>query len=85
VSASAAEADTAGGESLFPEDRPDIPTDDWDDQDLLTKDEASLRLEHSAKLIRAQLEQVRTNDPGAGQALEEQLGRIERVLANIRR
>ena len=74
--------DDASG-SLFPENRPDIPTDDWDDQDLLTKDEAALRLEHSAALLRAQL--AETSDPAAAGELEEQLGRIERVLANIRR
>jgi hypothetical protein len=68
--------------SLFPESRPDIPTDDWDDQDLLTKDEAVLRLEHSADLIRGQL--AETSDPAVVAELEEQIARIERVLANIR-
>jgi hypothetical protein len=74
--------DDASG-SLFPENRPDIPTDDWDDQDLLTKDEAALRLEHSADLIRGQLAEA--SDPAVVAELEEQIARIERVLANIRR
>jgi hypothetical protein len=69
--------------SLFPENRPDIPADDWDDQDLLTKDEAALRLEHSAALLRTQL--AGTSDPAVAAELGEQITRIERVLANIRR
>jgi hypothetical protein len=69
---------------LFPESRPDVPTDDWDDQDLLTKDEASLRLEHSARLARTELAQLGSSDPVATAALEDQIRKIEAVLKNIR-
>jgi hypothetical protein len=75
---------SVGGGSLFPESRPDIPTDDWDDQDLLTKDEASLRLEHSARLARTELAQLGGSDPVAAAALEDQIRKIELVLKNIR-
>jgi hypothetical protein len=69
--------------SLFPENRPDIPADDWDDQDLLTKDEAALRLEHSAALARTEL--AKTSDPVAVAELQQQIARIDRALGNIRR
>jgi hypothetical protein len=79
-------SEEVGGGSLFPESRPDIPTDDWDDQDLLTKDEAALRLEHSAKLARAELAAIRAanGSDSAAAALEDQLRKIEAVLKNIR-
>jgi hypothetical protein len=66
--------------------RPDIPTDDWDDQDLLTKDEAGLRLQHSANLLRRQLaEAAGSSDSAAVADLETQIHRIERVLDRLRR
>jgi hypothetical protein len=64
--------------------RPDIPTDDWEDQDLLTKDEASLRLRESAARLRRQLADTDGSDPAAA-ALETQIQRIERVLQRLRR
>jgi hypothetical protein len=66
---------------LFAPSRPDIPTDDWDDQDLLTKDEARLRLERSAEVLRQLIE--RGGSPDDVAAALEQLRRIDRVLANL--
>jgi hypothetical protein len=79
------EPDTGDGGSLFPDSRPNIPTDDWDDQDLLTRDEAGLRLAQSAQLARSQLAQLDGSDPAAAAALEDQIRKIEVVLENLRR
>ena len=54
-------------------------------RDLLTKDEARLRLERTAAMVRADLASARENDPAAVAGLELQLGRIELVLRNIAR
>jgi hypothetical protein len=76
------EPDPGGRESdLFAPSRPDIPTDDWDDQDLLTKDEARLRLERSAEVLRQLIE--RGGNPDDVASALEQLRRIDRVLANL--
>jgi hypothetical protein len=72
------------GDGLFSLSRPDIPTDDWDDQDLLTKDEAGLRLRQSAALLRRQLAETDGSDPAAVSALETQIQRIDRVLERLR-
>jgi hypothetical protein len=69
---------------FYSDSRPAIPTDDWDDQDLLTKDEARLRLEHSAGLLSQQLADAHGSDPAASAALELQVRRIEKVLKNLR-
>lgn len=42
-----------------------LPVDDWADQDLLTKDEASERLVAEIVRTRALLEQARAENPGA--------------------
>jgi hypothetical protein len=76
------EPDSGGRESdLFAPSRPNIPTDDWDDQDLLTKDEARLRLERSAEVLRQLIE--RGGNPDDVVSALEQLRRIDRVLANL--
>jgi hypothetical protein len=69
---------------FYSQSRPDIAADDWDDQDLLTKDEAGLRLEYSAELLRTQLADADGSDPAAVAALDLQLQRIEKVLKNLR-
>ena len=76
--------DPATHDGLFDEARPDIPTDDWEDQDLLTKDEAGLRLQESAALLRNELTEAVRSNPAAVADLEMQIQRIERVLKNLR-
>ncbi|MGX7680058.1 hypothetical protein ACSMXN_14295 [Jatrophihabitans sp. DSM 45814] len=73
----------SSSDGLFPESRPDIPTDDWDDQDLLTKDEARLRLEQSAAVLRSDLAKAEQSNPSAVADLELQIKRIEIALSNI--
>jgi hypothetical protein len=69
--------------SLFPDDRPDIPTDDWEDQDLLTKDEARLRLEAGLRVVNDQLARLPAGDSTERSALEDQIAKINRVLGNL--
>jgi len=75
---------SSGASGLFPDDRPDIEADDWSDQDLLTKDEARLRLEHSLYLAEKDLASaVERGDGATAASSEDQIGRIRRVLANL--
>jgi hypothetical protein len=80
----APESSPTSGQELFPDSRPEIAGDDWEDQDLLTRDEGVLRLENSAALIRAQLESA-ADDPAEVAGLRKQLDNIARALANLRR
>ena len=73
-----------GQDDLFVGSRQEIAADDWDDQDLLTKDEARLRLRESAGMLERQLTQLGPDgDPAAVEELQAQLGRIRKVLGNL--
>jgi hypothetical protein len=80
-------SDTAsdpGPEGLFADTRQEIAADDWEDQDLLTKDEARLRLRASAEMIEAELAGLGSDgEPGRTRELREQLDRITQVLRTL--
>jgi hypothetical protein len=68
------------GDGLFGTDRPEFQTDDWDDQDLLTKDEARLRLEQSVRVTQDEYERARASAPERVAELELYLRRAQAVL-----
>jgi hypothetical protein len=75
---------SSGPDSLFADARTEIAADDWEDQDLLTKDEARLRLRESAEMLQAQLAGLgRDGDPEQTAQLRTQLDRIEKVLKTL--
>ena len=67
-------------EHLFGDDRHEIVADDWDDQDLLTKDEAGQRLEATIRATEAELEQARVSAPQRVPQLELFLRRAHAAL-----
>jgi hypothetical protein len=74
----------SGQDGLFADSRTEIAADDWEDQDLLTKDEARLRLRQSAEILKAQLAGLGPDgDPGQSAELRTQLDRIDKVLQNL--
>ena len=68
---------------LFGTDRHGFETDDWADQDLLTKDEARLRIEQTIRVTEAELERARGSQPGRVPQLELYLERARAVLEFI--
>jgi hypothetical protein len=70
-------------DDLFGDDRHDIATDDWADQDLLTKDEARLRIEQPIRVPEDALERARESEPERVPQLELYLERARTVLGNI--
>jgi hypothetical protein len=70
---------------LFGADRPGIETDDWADQDLLTKDEARLRIEQTIRVTEAELVRARESEPAQVAQLEQYLERARAVLEFIAR
>jgi hypothetical protein len=74
----------SGQDSLFADSRMEIAADDWEDQDLLTKDEARLRLLQSAEMLQAQLTGLGPEgDPEQTAQLRTQLDRIDKVLKTL--
>ena len=73
-----------GKDSLFADSRKEIAADDWEDQDLLTKDEARNRLQESAEMVKAQLADLEPDGdtPQVGE-LRAQLDRITKVLRTL--
>jgi hypothetical protein len=63
--------------------RPEFDTDDWDDQDLLTKDEARLRVEQGVRVAEEELAAARTSAPDRVASLETYLERARTELASI--
>jgi hypothetical protein len=59
---------------------PQIPLDDWHDQDLLTRDEAAVRLEERMAEATARLAELTEG----GAASDEEAGLLERRLAALR-
>lgn len=70
---------------LFGADRGGIETDDWADQDLLTKDEARLRIEQTIRVTEAELARARGSEPARVPQLELYLERARSVLKFIAR
>jgi len=69
-------------QSLFDdESRQQIDADDWDDQDLLTKDEARERLQRAADLLNVQL--ASAGSDAETEDLRAQLDRINGVLRTL--
>jgi hypothetical protein len=71
------------GDDLFGTDRPDFETDDWDDQDLLTKDEARLRIEQTIRVTEGELQRARASEPERVPRLELHIERARAVLEFI--
>jgi hypothetical protein len=63
--------------------RPDFETDDWADQDLLTKDEARLRIEQTIQATKGELERARRSEPERVPQLELYIERAQAVLEFI--
>lgn len=61
----------------------DLDADDWEDQDLLTKDEAAARLAQAAQAARDDLAAAAATEPERVPGLELRLRQIEAVLATI--
>jgi hypothetical protein len=73
------------GDDLFGADRPEFETDDWADQDLLTKDEARLRIEQTIQVTKGELERARASEPERVRQLELHIERAQAVLEFITR
>jgi hypothetical protein len=71
------------GDDLFGIHRPDVEADDWDDQDLLTKDEARQRIEQTIRVTAGELEQARVSQPERVPQLELYIERAQAVLELI--
>jgi len=68
-------------QSLFDDgSREPIDTHDWDDQDLLTKDEARRRLQRAADLLR---EELTAAGPDDAEGLRARLERVNGVLRGL--
>jgi hypothetical protein len=67
-------------DDLFGADRREIEADDWSDQDLLTKDEARLRIEQTIRVTESELERARVSEPARVPQLELYLQRARAVL-----
>ncbi|MCL2586423.1 MAG: hypothetical protein FWE35_28680 [Streptosporangiales bacterium] len=61
----------------------DLDADDWEDQDLLTKDEAAVRLSNAAQAVRDDLAEAEATEPERVPGLEQRLRQIEAVLAHV--
>ena len=72
-------------DDLLGADRPEFETDDWADQDLLTKDEARLRIEQTIQVTKADLERARVSEPGRVAQLKLHIERAQAVLEFITR
>jgi hypothetical protein len=59
-----------------------LPMDDWTDQDLLTRDEAGVRLEDEIKVVTGELARLREAGPGPAEEAEIQL--LDRRLAAMK-
>ena len=70
-------------DDLFGTDRHDIEADDWSDQDLLTKDEARLRIEQTIRVTQDALERARVSEPDRVPQLQLHLERARAVLEFI--
>jgi hypothetical protein len=70
-------------DDLFGTDRHEIETDDWADQDLLTKDEARLRIEQTIRVTEGELQRARASEPERVPQLELYLERARAVLHYI--
>ena len=73
------------GDDLFGAHRPEFETDDWADQDLLTKDEARLRIEQTIEVTKGELERARVSEPERVPQLERHIERAQAVLEFISR
>lgn len=71
------------GDDLFGTHRPEFETDDWADQDLLTKDEARLRIEQTIQVTKGELERARVAEPERVPQLELHIERAQAVLELI--
>jgi hypothetical protein len=71
------------GDDLFGTHRLDVEADDWDDQDLLTKDEARLRIEQAIRVTASELERARVSQPERVPQLELYIERARAVLELI--
>ena len=67
-------------EHLLGDDRPEISTDDWEDPDLLTTQEAGHRLEATIRATEADLETARESAPERVPQLELFLRRARAAL-----
>lgn len=68
---------------LSADDGREFDADDWTDQDLLTKDEATLRLTQAARVTRDMLAKAQATAPDQVPDLERRLRQIEVILRGI--
>jgi hypothetical protein len=73
------------GDDLLGAHRPEFETDDWADQDLLTKDEARLRIEQTIQVTNGELERAQVSEPERVPQLELHIKRAQAVLEFITR